>query len=48
MDIKHNPHMHNDGSSNKTFRIYRRQKVNGKYCFKPVGWMCSNCGAVTQ
>lgn len=42
-DIKHPEHKHRTGSHKMT-RVYSREKVNGKYQFISIGWMCTDCG----
>jgi hypothetical protein len=42
-DIKHDPHIHPNGSAHKTIRVYTRKKVNGFYNYVPVGLMGLNC-----
>jgi len=42
-DIKHPEHKHKT-SSHKMTRLYSREKVNGKYQFISIGWMCTDCG----
>jgi hypothetical protein len=41
--IKHPEHKHRAGSHKMT-RLYSREKVNGKYLFISIGWMCIDCG----
>jgi len=37
---------HKSGEDFLMYRIYRREKGEGKYTFVPDGWRCPDCGQV--
>ena len=47
MDIEHPVHEHKSGTY-KMVRLYKREKVNGKYQFIPDCWRCVDCGQLLQ
>lgn len=43
MDIAHKRHEHGSGTSHSMQRLYTREKVNGKWQYVAVGWLCPDC-----
>jgi rubrerythrin len=48
MDIEHREHEHESGTKHSMKRLYQRKKVNGKYQYSAVGWLCPECGTMVK
>ena len=48
MDIEHREHEHESGTKHSMKRLYQRKKVNGKYQYSAVGWVCPDCGTMVK